>query len=946
MPEDKPKKSAQLDYSKSRKVSQAEIEKLKSQGYVQGKDPVTGGDVWYKQGANVKEGKPSGSKRIIAPPVKKPISTGVTKPVRPIKSSNIKKPLPEESQWQDIVYTDPVKTETTDVAANLDVGAAGGERRDYVTDDVYSISYPDTKGGGGYSKATKKFFDISGKELDTGGKEDLTSMYVDGKYTPKFVPGMTQASAINTPQGQGSMLLTGEATNANTLEEQLLNSKNPVLRRGTDQMSSVPGVNAGPLIDKSSQGIGVGLMDKSKLPTVTLPKEEDVLKAKFNRGGKITKAPCMNKGGKIKKMAVGGWVDAEGNPISEADMALSDEDKLAQGWKQVGGEDSSMLSTATDTLGKNAEGAEGGIGAETPGGSKASKIATMAAPFLSAGGSKIVDANKDEEGRSKGYAGSIGGNALSYAGKGAALGAKIPIPGGVFIGAGLGAVYGGIKGAKQTNEDVKARLNQFTEESTLAGNEAVALRDTGATNVTTKSDVDLKQLDKDKKKGIFGLQGSFLAKGGKIVGPGSGISDSIKNVKLEGGGFVVPAKNEDKAAAIRKLILKQAPSLKTKSNLNKGDVKAHVSNGEHYFTEDEVNEIEGQLGDDVLDKLAPDAEMNKGGRLSAEKASIMLHEGKFDSDKQRRYFGWVAGGRKMNHGGKVKGYAPGGNVDETPKQRTERLKKEDADKKAPAKSSVKSAPKVGKQKSKSLEEIVKFTPPIDESKYSVPVSKVPLAKQTADELALVESAQKAEKEYVAPPPPKGIKDILNVDTAIQYGIPLFQAGMGISNLLKQGKRPIDKMDPAYNASVEKALGDAKFGFSPEERFALDQQNQNLTNAARFSARNLSGGSAASALNSERRAINESFGRGLMTTIAGQDKQREKQMYADQKVADRAEKSRRLFGDTMSAWQQQQAANSELTSVGLQNLIGASRYKAEQEAQKKINSSRNSYLNSF
>ena len=46
--------------------------------------------------------------------------------------------------------------------------------------------------------------------------------------------------------------------------------------------------------------------------------------------------------------------------------------------------------------------------------------------------------------------------------------------------------------------------------------------------------------------------------------------------------------------------------------------------------------------------------MNKGkyrkGGLSQEKAKKLLHEGNFDSDKQRRYFGWVAGGKKQMGG--------------------------------------------------------------------------------------------------------------------------------------------------------------------------------------------------------------------------------------------------------------------------------------------------------
>ncbi len=50
------------------------------------------------------------------------------------------------------------------------------------------------------------------------------------------------------------------------------------------------------------------------------------------------------------------------------------------------------------------------------------------------------------------------------------------------------------------------------------------------------------------------------------------------------------------------------------------------------------------------------------------------------------------------------------------------------------------------------------------------------------------------------------------------------------------------------------MKNAAFGYTPEEKFAIDQQNQNLTNAARFTARNLSGGSAAVALDNLKSAI--------------------------------------------------------------------------------------------
>jgi len=175
-----------------------------------------------------------------------------------------------------------------------------------------------------------------------------------------------------------------------------------------------------------------------------------------------------------------------------------------------------------------------------------------------------------------------------------------------------------------------------------------------------------------------------------------------------------------------------------------------------------------------------------------------------------------------------------------------------------------------------------------------------------------------------------------------YGIPLAQTAVGLSFLNKQGKRPVDKLDPDYLASIESSQGianeakkRAQFGFTPEEQFLIDQRNQGLLNQGRAAARNYSGGSAGNAFNQERLSINDSFNRGLAAKVQGQNLMLGKQQYADAKQAetnrmmgDKAEMSRRLFNDTLGAWQQNQSAGASLVNTGLSNLVSAGRYRNE------------------
>lgn len=183
---------------------------------------------------------------------------------------------------------------------------------------------------------------------------------------------------------------------------------------------------------------------------------------------------------------------------------------------------------------------------------------------------------------------------------------------------------------------------------------------------TAKSDSRIQEAIRKRELGY--------SKGGKIVGKGTGTSDGI-TAKVRAGSFIVPAKNAEIAEEIREKVLRKAPS--KKANLSQGGgVEVKLSNGEHMFDENEAKEIEIELGPEIFKMLAPESEdvnelgedygeMASGGKVSISKAKEILRDGtahgKPLTDKQKRYFGWMAGGG-MKCGGMVKGYAKGGTV--------------------------------------------------------------------------------------------------------------------------------------------------------------------------------------------------------------------------------------------------------------------------------------------
>ncbi len=459
------------------------------------------------------------------------------------------------------------------------------------------------------------------------------------------------------------------------------------------------------------------------------------------------------------------------------------------------------------------------------------------------------------------------------------------------------------------------------------------------------------------KKG--GGVAQMCAEGGMIKGKGGPKEDKI-NAKIKGGSFVVPAENAEVAEELREKVLVKAP--KVKANLNqKGGTPVKLSNKEHLFTKEEKEELL-EKGVNV-NLLAPNAEVK-------EEVNEPIHNSKEEAMEKKSHimFPDVIG---LKDGGKVSNktyaelitvpYSWKGDKQEyinAAKKAIRDGKVIPSDYKENKSTSVK-APSV----TKSNKVVVDNLPSINNAQSALQVDNElrdvnQIAKQEASinnadekQLAINEAQNKINEDYIAGNPAinkkrSGVADYLkNIDPTSFVGIG--QTALGL-NYLGKDKRPIDKsvINPTYDTNVNRAQNEAQYGFTPENKFLLEQQGQNALNDARFSARNFAGGNAGTAFNQERAAINQGWTNALNLRSADQDLRMEKARYADQQVKERANfldsQRRRAFGDAMDTFQQKQQAGSELIGAGIRNTIGAYRYGKELSAQEEADRQANAY----
>lgn len=190
------------------------------------------------------------------------------------------------------------------------------------------------------------------------------------------------------------------------------------------------------------------------------------------------------------------------------------------------------------------------------------------------------------------------------------------------------------------------------------------------------------------------------------------------------------------------------------------------------------------------------------------------------------------------------------------------------------------------------------------------------------------------------------------DNVVGYGLPAVQTALGFKKLKELGKRPVDKLDPAYQAAISQSQRDvqkarelARFGYTGEEMAAINTENAGLTNAGRAFARNIAAGNAAQGLATERAVLGDAYGRKLQSRISDNALKMQKQEQAMQRqselnsmLAHNQELQRRLFTDTLNAWNTDQAGAGQLVNAGLSNALDTVKYnkfkKQLDEANKK------------
>ena|SRR3990167_5270782 len=455
-----------------------------------------------------------------------------------------------------------------------------------------------------------------------------------------------------------------------------------------------------------------------------------------------------------------------------------------------------------------------------------------------------------------------------------------------------------------------------------------------------------------------------FAKGGKIVGAGSGTSDSI-NAKVKEGSFIVPAENSHIAEMLRKVVLKKAPKIKADLKQSGGE-NVRLSNSEHLFTPEETAKIEA-LGID-LDKLAPDAENGNyfayGGKIPKQILQQNAERYKANNQSKKGTAEYEAKIKEAldetnySYNDKTESYefdADAGHARRMANinKRTEGYKKalSDLDK---SKTSVKSADALNKLTQSSADKLGNKTPKAPSvKKVNKNTTDPNLTYISPQDLATIELIKAEANKTITPTttpvgtnttgtPSAGTEDAVEnakgkawkawspqftnlAGSAVEIGASLAQIKLGRDALAKAGARPVGEIDPTFQSNVDRAQAQSKYGFSAEENFLLNQENQNATNAARFAGRNFSGGSGGNAFNMERSAINEGWGRGLKAKIANQNLMLDKQQVANQMSLQKAQMSRQLFDDKLNAWNINQQAGGNLLGAGIRNVIGAGRY---------------------
>lgn len=423
-------------------------------------------------------------------------------------------------------------------------------------------------------------------------------------------------------------------------------------------------------------------------------------------------------------------------------------------------------------------------------------------------------------------------------------------------------------------------------------------------------------------------------KGGLVKGIGGPKSDSI-SAKVKGDSFVVPAENVGLAKQIKLHVLGKNPEEKAELKQSGGE-NVKLSNTEMLFTPEERYELLRKGVD--LNALAPNAANTLKNHLKG--------------------------------GGSVKSYmqmcADGDNIDDL----NDKLRKAKADEDAKIASQTANSPfrnaKIPSYNQINNPEKNYGLPFYDNlinspatSKNTTPTKKSALASKIATPKYTTEPIEIKPYSNLATstsPTYTGNPYVSTNSTALinngnpnntnttqkgngfDYGsaIGLGQSALGLGLLLdKNNKRPVDSLAPAFQSQLAASIAQSKYGYTPEQKSLLNEQQIEGRNNALGAVYNAAGGNGAVALNNARQVFNDSYKSKLATASDDEMLRLQKMNQANGMSQQDQEYRRRLFGDNMNKFQQNQAAYSNLVGAGLDNLIGSQRYGQQKQAQREI-----------
>ncbi len=375
----------------------------------------------------------------------------------------------------------------------------------------------------------------------------------------------------------------------------------------------------------------------------------------------------------------------------------------------------------------------------------------------------------------------------------------------------------------------------------------------------------------DKQRRFFGYMSNRKATGGIIKGPGTGVSDSIK-ADLDDGGFIAIAKKKEQAEELREKYLGHKKG--KIASLKKGDTPVKVSNGEVYFTEEEKKEIIKKGGSKELNSLAPEAK---------EKA---------------------AGGNYVVGGGIT-------NRDLYNKDKNAIDSQTDYD------------------NSKLAAEIDAMTPTGELTTPNPYANDLELAKYQNSVMGTQTGTVPPVTTDTATPQIRQIPKSNWFDpSSIEKAGAGLQLALGVSQLQKQGKRPVDEIPKDYLDSISKVGKNSDYGLTPQN-LAQSRRDIELNRRRDVQMGNsAAGGDAISTMNYAKLAginANDSLSN---LGIENEKLKQAKQMQYSGLLGNKANYSRMLFNDKLNAFNTNQQAGANLTGAGIQNLIGGARYDKE------------------